>query len=83
MAKEREPRSERMNISLKPSTLAILERLARAAGKPVVTVVSDYVEEGEAMLAMGAAALEKVNQSRVAARRRHEASLSKNLKGVS
>jgi len=83
MAKEREARSERMNISLRPSTVAILERLAKAAGRPVVTVVSDYVEEGEAMLAMGAAALEKLNESRAAVRRRHGVPLLKNLKGAS
>lgn len=63
----KETRSERVNISLKPSTLAKVERLANAAGKPLATVISDFVEEGEMWFPAAAATLERINATRAKA----------------
>jgi hypothetical protein len=54
-------------ISLKPSTLKKIERLSAAAGKPIATVITDFVEEGENWFVVGSTMLEKINSARTSA----------------
>lgn len=77
-----ETRSERINVSLKPSTLAKLERLAKAAGKPVATMATEFLEELEGVMTMGATVLERQNVAKAKAVRKHEAELLKVAKGA-
>lgn len=75
-----ESRSERINISLKPSTLAKLERMAKAAGKPTATMATEFLEELEGVMVIGATALEKQNEAKAKSLRKHEQALLKSLK---
>lgn len=59
-----EPRTERVYVSLRASTLAKLRRLGSASGLPVSGLISQLVEDAEPMFEAGTAALEKINAAK-------------------
>ena len=72
---DKEPRSERVQVSLKPSTLALLQRYADVTQKPVATLISELVEESEGAFRLMIGALEKVKAAKDSAARKREAEL--------
>lgn len=76
MAKHRkEARSERVNVSLKPATLEVLQRLSIASGVPVPTIISEYVESCEGVFRAGAAVAERARAVRDKAAAQQEKAL--------
>lgn len=82
MGKGKEARSERINVSLRPSTLAVLERLSAATGVPVPGIIAEQIEMCEGVFAAGATIAEKSKAAREKAARQQEEQLRKLAKGA-
>jgi hypothetical protein len=78
MAKqEKEARSERVQVSLKPSTLALFQRWSDASGKPVSTLISELVEQSEGASRFIVTATEKLKRATEEAARKGAQALTK------
>jgi hypothetical protein len=74
---EKEARSERVQVSLKPSTLALFQRWSVATGKPVATLITELVEESEGASRVIVGLTEKLKATKEESARKREQSLLK------